>query len=46
MRYTRELSANFMKWENIKPSTIIKFKLQVDKNGNKYWSELDPNYEK
>ncbi len=44
LRYTRELSANFIKWENIKPSRIIKYKLH--KQGNKYWSELDPNYNK
>ena len=42
LRYTRELSANFIKWENIKPATIIKYKLH--KQGNKYWSDFDTTY--
>ena len=44
LRYIRELSNNFIKWGNIKEATIIKYKLH--KEGNKYWSELDPNYNK
>lgn len=44
LRYVRELQNNFIKWSNIKPATIIKYKLH--KQGNKYWSEFDPNYKK
>ncbi len=44
LRYVRELELNYVKCQNIKPSTIIKYKLHKD--GDKYWSELDPNYKK
>ena len=39
LRYVRELSNNFIKWENIKEETKIKYKLH--KQGNKYWSDFD-----
>ena len=42
MRYVRELRQNFLKWENIKEPTIIKYKLH--KQNNKYWSDFDTSY--
>ena len=42
MRYVRELRQNFIKWENIKEPTIIKYKLH--KQNNKYWSDFDKTY--
>jgi len=42
MRYIRELRQNFIKWENIKEPTIIKYKLH--KQNNKYWSDYDKTY--
>jgi hypothetical protein len=42
MRYVRELRQNFLKWENIKEPTIIKYKLH--KQNNKYWSDFDKSY--
>jgi hypothetical protein len=41
LRYTRELKSNMIKWENIKPATIIKYKLHHE-NG-KFWSDLESN---
>ena len=42
LRYVRELKLNFITWGNIKEATTIKYKLH--KEGNNYWSELDPTY--
>ena len=41
LRYIRELKSNMIKWENLKPATIIKYKLHHE-NG-KFWSDLESN---
>jgi hypothetical protein len=41
LRYIRELKLNMIKWQNIKPATIIKYKLHHE-NG-KFWSDLETN---